>query len=354
MRILFLFTYNKGLLSNFFMDLGHRLIEENHEVKIYSLKKHPQKFNKGGVEIIIEKNGGYIKNYNQIFKIIRSTAPDAIISNFSYANPALLAGKILDIKHNIVWVHSLKKHGDPWKYQIYLKGLFYKFATTVIVNSFILKKELKETFKVRDAKMTAIPFWSNIEKIDRSEIIVDATSDSYKIGCPGRFTQIKNQRIIIEAVNHLKQAGLNDIEIYFAGEGPTYGELQKIALELDLVENINFLGVLSKEQMVEFYYKMDVVVLPSLYESFGLVFIESIALNVPVIVSSKFGALDFIEKTEEIKEIIFDPKDSEQLANKILDLRKTSKKRSNFYRNIYKTYFDKNLILKQVLEVLKS
>ena len=354
MRILFLFTYNKGLLSNFFMDLSHRLIEENHEVKIYSLKKHPQKLNNGGVEIIIEKNGDYIKNYNKIFRIIRSTAPDAIISNFSYANPALLAGKILNIKHNIVWVHSLKKHGDPWKYQIYLKGLFYKFATTVIVNSLILKKELKETFKVRDAKMTAIPFWSNIEKIDRSEISVDGTSDSYKIGCPGRFTQIKNQRIIIEAVNHLKQAGLNDIKIYFAGEGPTYGELQKIALELDLVEDINFLGVLSKEQMVEFYDKMDVVVLPSLYESFGLVFIESIALDVPVIVSRKFGALDFIEKTEEIEEIIFDPNDSKQLANKILDLRNTSKKRSDFYRNIYKTYFDKNLILKQVMEVLKS
>ena len=354
MKILFLFTHNKGLLSKFFMELAHKLTKDDHEVKVYSLKKYPGKIWVNNIEVIAEANGGYLNNYYQIFKCIKEISPDVIISNFNYANPALLAGKILKIKKNIVWVHSLKKHGDPWKYQIILKSWFYKFADTVVVNSHILEKELKEVFKVEKSKIHAIPFWSNIGKIASTPIEVEKGVDKILLGCPGRFTNIKNQIVIINAIQALKDKVNDKIEVYFAGEGPTCKDIERKVKELNLQEHVNFLGVLSAGQMKDFYKKMDVIVLPSLYESFGLVFIETISLGTPVIVSTEFGALDFVEKdSEEIKKILFNPRDPRDLAWKLQNLLENGDMDEEFYKKIYSDHFDKEVIYNRLLKILE-
>ncbi|WP_029037690.1 glycosyltransferase family 4 protein [Salinimicrobium xinjiangense] len=353
MKILFLFTYNKGLLSDFFMDLGQQLIEDGHEVKVYSLKEHPGKYKVGSLEIIVEEKGGYVSDYFQIFKCIKEISPDVIISNFSYANPSMLAGKILNIKRNIVWVHSLKKHGDPGHYVIIIKRQFYKLADKIIVNSHILEKELKEVFHVRGSKIIPIPFWSNIQEVKPKLIEIEETRDQFLIGCPGRFTIIKNQQVIIKAIASAKANASKELKFYLAGDGPNRKNLEIQVSELNLREEVNFLGVLSAGQMVDFYNKMDLIILPSLFESFGLVFIEALSLGIPVLVSERFGALDFVDKENtEVKQILFDPEDPEALAQKIADIVSLESIDRNFYKTLYREHFKKEKIYREVLEVL--
>lgn len=355
MKILFLYTYNKGLLSDFFMDLAHQLTGENHEVKVFSLKSFPQTFFVRDIEIIVKRKGGYFSNYHQIYKTIKAVSPDVIISNFSYANPSLLAGRLLKIRKNIVWVHSLKRHGDPWRYQIFLKGLFYKLAYKVIVNSYILKKELKEVFKVSGSKIIAIPFWSNIEKIKSIPIKAEKGEGKILIGCPGRFTVIKNQIVLIEALPNLKNQIEDQIQVYFAGEGPNYLSLQRKVDELNLQEAVIFLGVLSAGQMRDFYKKMDVIVLPSLYESFGLVFIEALSLGTPVIVSTEFGALNFVDKdSEKLNSILFDPRDPDDLVYKLKNILVDENLENTFFKKMYSNYFDREVIYDNVKKLISD
>ena len=213
MKILFLFTHSKGLLSDFFMDLAHKLTQDDHDVKIFSLKGAKSNFYVNDVEVIIQPKSNYLNNYFQIFNCIKNVSPDVVVSNFSYANPSLIAGKLLGVKKNIAWVHSLKKHGDPGKHIIYIKRLFYKFADKVIVNSHILEKELQEVFKVKQDKINPIPFWSNIKHIEPTSISIERTTGKYFIGCPGRFTIIKNQKVLIDALLCSNRNFQDEIEV---------------------------------------------------------------------------------------------------------------------------------------------
>ncbi len=353
MKILFLFTYNKGLLSDFFMDLGQQLNEEGHIVKVFSLKKHPGQFRVGEIEITVVKKGNYISDYFHIFKAVREISPDVIISNFSSANPALLAGRLLGVKKNYVWVHSLKKHGDPGKHVIIIKRQFYKLAEKLIVNSLILEKELKEVFHVQGSKIIPIPFWSNIQEVQTISLNIHRKENQLLIGCPGRFTKIKNQHVVIEALAKVKARSSKNIKLYLAGDGPIRKDLKSQVNSMDLEEEVNFLGNLSAGEMKEFYRAMDVIVLPSLFESFGLVFIEALSLGTPVLVSERFGALDFIDKRDEaIRQIIFDPEDDEGLAEKISEFINREGVDRNFYKAIYSNHFNKEKIYKDVRDVL--
>src|SRR5690606_17065905 len=107
----------------------------------------------------------------------------------------------------------------------------------------------------------------------------------------------------------------------FVGEGPLNIELKQKVSQMGLHGHVNFIGLLSAEQMLAFYRKMDVIVLPSLHESFGLVLIEALSLGKPVLVSSRFGALDFVDiGITDMKHFIFNPEDPEELAQKLASL----------------------------------
>ena len=58
---------------------------------------------------------------------------------------------------------------------------------------------------------------------------------------------------------------------------------------------VNNLGVLSRSQMKEFYKKIDILLVPSIWhETFGLVVVEAISRNLPVLCSNNVGAQDIL------------------------------------------------------------
>ncbi len=75
-------------------------------------------------------------------------------------------------------------------------------------------------------------------------------------------------------------------KIKIASSRGRYGEyLQTLVTNLGLTENVEFLGYVSPEQLVELYQKCEALVFPSLSEGFGLPPIECLASGRPVIVS---------------------------------------------------------------------
>ena len=104
------------------------LAEEGYEVVNFCLKKEADQFSLNGIDIIIEKKGGYLSNYHHIYKIIKRTRPDVVLSNFSYVNPALLFGKLFGVKKNMVWFHSLNDQMEATKIDIFIKkNLSFRF-----------------------------------------------------------------------------------------------------------------------------------------------------------------------------------------------------------------------------------
>lgn len=140
------------------------------------------------VFIKVEKKGGYLINYYEIYKIIRTVKLNVVLSNFSYVNPALLFGKICAITKNIVWFHSLNEQTGALLMNIFIRISFLRLADVIIANSHHTKDELHQDFKISISKIKTIPFWSSINKdnIERSYKIV---SKVLKIGCPERLVK---------------------------------------------------------------------------------------------------------------------------------------------------------------------
>ncbi|HEX7586798.1 MAG TPA: glycosyltransferase, partial [Anaerolineae bacterium] len=74
--------------------------------------------------------------------------------------------------------------------------------------------------------------------------------------------------------------------------------LQALKNELGIGDLVTFLGRRSQEALPYYYASADVVVMPSLYESFGMVALEAMACGTPV-VASDVGGLSYIVRDGE-------------------------------------------------------
>lgn len=105
----------------------------------------------------------------------------------------------------------------------------------------------------------------------------------------GRFTRVKGADVLAAAVEKLA-ANSTPYELRIAAD-PS-GD-QEIRARLDAKASL--LGKLPHDQLPDLYRWADALVLPSRFDSFGLVVLEALACGLPVIVSDRVGAKDFVE-----------------------------------------------------------
>jgi len=100
----------------------------------------------------------------------------------------------------------------------------------------------------------------------------------------GRFDPMKGAAIAIEALHLLKKAQAAQLVI-IGGEdhaSTEYQRLKQLMNDLGLRRRVHFEGTVEYRQIPEYYQRADVVVVPSFYESFGLVTLEALASGTPV------------------------------------------------------------------------
>ncbi|HUP28246.1 MAG TPA: glycosyltransferase family 4 protein, partial [Chloroflexia bacterium] len=99
------------------------------------------------------------------------------------------------------------------------------------------------------------------------------------------------------------------------GEGSLRPELQRLASELGIGDNVLFPGEVSDEELHNLYELVDVFAHPSLYEGSSLVTLEAMAHRLPVVASAVGGIPDKVEQGES--GFLVEPGDVDALANKI-------------------------------------
>lgn len=134
----------------------------------------------------------------------------------------------------------------------------------------------------------------NFENI-KTRIDFDKT-EKFKIVQVSRLEhEKKGQDILIKAISLLvKEKGLSNIELNLIGEGKSLGYLKNLVEELNIKNNVNFLGVKTREFIYEELINHQLLVQPSLYEGFGLTVVEGMASKLPVLVSDIDGPMEII------------------------------------------------------------
>lgn len=127
------------------------------------------------------------------------------------------------------------------------------------------------------------------------------------------LTPIKGVPCLLEALVRLREKR-DDFVLDIVGDGPDRGEYEELARKLGLADVVRFHGLKTKAEVAEFMKRCDFFVLPSLFETFGVVLIEALACGKPVIATDIGGPNEIV--TEEVGKLV-PPGDSEALAEAI-------------------------------------
>jgi D-inositol-3-phosphate glycosyltransferase len=109
----------------------------------------------------------------------------------------------------------------------------------------------------------------------------------------GRIEPLKGIDILLGAAAELAMEHDCSVLVIGGDSGAQQGEiayLRNLAARLGIAERVSFLGAVDHERLPLYYSAADVCVVPSFYESFGLVALEAMACGTPV-VASRVGGL---------------------------------------------------------------
>jgi glycosyltransferase involved in cell wall biosynthesis len=132
------------------------------------------------------------------------------------------------------------------------------------------------------------------------------------IGTVGRAVTEKGQAHLLDALPLLR-ARWPHLRCLFVGDGPALGGLRRRAADLAVETHCLFPGV--RRDVEEIYPLLDVFVLPSPREPFGLALLEAMATGIPVIATAAGGPPDFIR--HGVNGLLIPPRDAVALAGAI-------------------------------------
>jgi len=140
----------------------------------------------------------------------------------------------------------------------------------------------------------------------------------------GRIQPLKGIDVLLQAIDLVVRkhppARLKVIIVGgdVAGSSSYMTTLQGLRRELQLESIVFFVGAKKQEDLLVYYSLADILVLPSLYESFGMVALEGMACEMPVIVTSACGVSSIID--HDIDGLVVPAANVEALAAAIMRL----------------------------------
>jgi glycosyltransferase involved in cell wall biosynthesis len=137
--------------------------------------------------------------------------------------------------------------------------------------------------------------------------------DTLVIGAIGRFVKEKNQLFLIEVFEQYLKTNANSILIIL-GYGPLESELKMLVAKKGIQEKVKILD--RSHSPKDLYTSFDLFILPSITEGFGLVLLEAMAAELPII-ASNVGAIPEVMGMEN--KFLFDPGNQLELLSLFVD-----------------------------------
>jgi glycosyltransferase involved in cell wall biosynthesis len=144
----------------------------------------------------------------------------------------------------------------------------------------------------------------------------------------GRLNYYKGLPYLIEAYRQIRQK-MPDTALVIAGSGPEEKKLKELSRGLGII----FTGRVPDKEMAEYYSLAEVYVLPSVYEAegFGISLLEAMACGVPVVTTNLSG-MPYVVNFGKAG-LLCEPRDSKELAQKILILMENKGERATVLKN---------------------
>ncbi|UCF19048.1 MAG: glycosyltransferase [Gemmatimonadota bacterium] len=223
---------------------------------------------------------GVFEQYSRVEK-----RPDLI--HVHAADPAALLAAEIKSRHGVPFV--LTEHtsrlalgtGRPVRQRIAAAGI--REASAAIAVSPALAEMLALRLPLPSGGWRVVPNCVSRQFLEVPIPDVGAAADStFRVLTVGNFVPVKGQEVLLRAFA-AAFGGDSRCELRLGGRGPREKYLRRLGGQLGIGGQARFLGPLSREQVLAEMTACDMFVLPSLFETFGVVLIEALAVGRPVI-----------------------------------------------------------------------
>ncbi len=355
-----------GGIARVVYDLSRTLLKDGHDVTVVTYKEGDAPYfeNDKGVKVyrvdnyminpnnfidwIMQLNFNLIAKANEImekegkFDVIH--AHDWLVA---YAAKTLKNSYNIPIVATIHATESGRNSGIHDQTQRYINDtewmLTYE-ASEVIVNSNYMKNELQRLFGLPYEKINVVPNGVNLNLFSGIERDYNfrrryAMDNEKIILFMGRLVYEKGVQHLIAAMPKILN-GYHDSKLVICGKGGMIDELKAQVQALGIAQKVYFAGYLYGKDVQKMYKVADISVFPSTYEPFGIVALEAMLSENPVVVSDVGGLNEIVQHKENgMKSYAGNPN---SIADSILELlydhklcAEITKKAKNKVRNEY-------------------
>lgn len=216
-----------------------------------------------------------------------------------------LVATICDMYYRVVPEATEPFQRKYWSIMIPVTGYRCDRIITISDNS---KKDIETYLPAARGKTVSIPLASRFTAPDTA-----AQSKDYSpiVLMVANLTPNKNCAVVVQAVALLRQKGL-DVSFVHAGKDHV-GLLKQSIAENDAGSFVSSLGKVSDEELAGLYQSCLAVIVPSLYEGFGMPAVEAQAMGAPLICSDRAA----LPEAAGDGALYFDPEDARALADRI-------------------------------------
>jgi glycosyltransferase involved in cell wall biosynthesis len=248
-------------------------------------------------------------------------------------------------------------------YGIYLNtiGRFVVRKAKIVTSvSEAVARELKARFQIERVKV--IPNGVNKEltefKLSRRDILYferryNISKDDILLLCIGRMSWNKGYEYLIQALPLLRERNTIIMIIGPVTQQKYYEYLRELSKKVEREYRVIFTGYRGLRFRALAMERANIVVIPSLYETFGLVALEAMAMSKPIVASKVEGLSEVLEN--EKTALLVEPKNSEELARAIIRLIRDFRLREMLSNNAKQkaANFDWETVVNEYMNVYK-
>ncbi|MGC8948262.1 MAG: glycosyltransferase family 4 protein [Thermoprotei archaeon] len=233
-------------------------------------------------------------------------------------------------------------------------------ASRIIVTSRSMMSEVIGSFKIPDYKISIIPNGIDLTEFN---VQVDSLDVKRNIGIGedkklvlfvGRITSQKGVTYLIQAVPKVISVH-PDARFIIVGDGWELGTVKNMISTMNLGNYVKTLGFLPDHVVKSLMKAADVMVIPSIYEPFGIVALEAMASGVPLVASDVGGLSEIVEHERTGLKVY--PANPDSIAwgiNTILSNPKWAKSMAQNALNIIREKYNWDAIALKTIEVYKK
>ncbi len=338
-------TYLNELLPAMQKEMGEDkvfiLAPEDHKEAILDIKKSVFWFSRPA------RKSGVLYLIKEYIQVMRKVNPDIVHAHSTFAGfivrvlSPFFRAKVIYCPHGFATNDTEQSATTKLSIGIVEKILSYFCSKIVCISNY--EREVGKNLGISESKLVTI--YNGISKTMPKHNPVKWQDERLKILFVGRFDRPKGVNILLEAVSGLDK----DASLFLIGGSV----IDNSDINFSKYKNVKALGWRTPSEIAAYMSASDVVVIPSLWEGFGLVAIEAMRVSKPVI-ASRVGGLAEIVIDEETGFLI-PPNDAVALAKCISSVNKEDlTKMGNKGKKRFLSNFTSDRMLLEIIDIYKS